>query len=109
MGRGIKAPDLTIVHPLLNPLDVKSGMAPKFLSEFSIAGGTIEAGVVSKIHVHPFVDQVTLVLDGRVDVVMKDEEHPDRYALTLAPAEAALTGCGTFFQLRNPYEQACRV
>ena len=97
-----KVPDGTLVNPFLNNL----------LDGLSIAAGYIEPGIVSEIHVHPFISQVTVLISGSLDIHMKDPGTRDaRYTRALrlpAPTgkpgfttAATLALPGTFYQLDN--------
>src|SRR4051794_29296015 len=88
--KGFKVADETYVFPFLNANDAKSGLPPGLLDAFSLAVGEIEPGCSSKIHVHPVVTQVTMVLDGRLEVRLRDETTPDPYEIQLGQHEAAL-------------------
>lgn len=107
-----KVPDGTLVNPFLNPKDSMSGLPWDVLDGLGIAAGYIEPGVVSEIHVHPFISQVTVLLSGALDIHMKDFGNGDApYTLELGlptPAEkpgfttaATLAPPGTFFQIDN--------
>ena len=107
-----RVPDGTLVNPFLNPRDIVSGLPWDLLDGFSIAAGVIEPGVLSEIHVHPFVTNVTLLISGQLQIHMKDPGTPDpRYTVDLRrprPASASgyttaatLASPGTFFQLDN--------
>lgn len=107
-----EVPDGTLVNPFLNPKDVMSGLPWDILDGLSIAAGQVNPGVISQIHIHPFVTQVTVLLSGSLDVHMKDpgnQQAPYKLSLEL-PAQtgddgftstAVLTPPGTFFQLDN--------
>ncbi len=69
---------------------------------FSLAAGVIEPGLSSKIHLHPFVTQVTYVQSGRLMVWMRGPSDEKPYSLELISKQACLTEPGTFFQLVNP-------
>ena len=82
------------------------------LHNISIAAGCIGAGIVSEIHVHPFITQITVLVSGSLDIHMKDPESMDgRYTLRLVrPTSteeagfgiaATVAAPGTFFQLDN--------
>lgn len=96
-----KVPDGTLVNPFLNPL----------LDGLSVAAGCVEAGIVSQIHVHPFISQVTVLVAGSLDIHMKDPGNREPYKLELRPpaltgepgftTAAALALPGTFCQLDN--------
>jgi hypothetical protein len=102
-------PDETCVFPLLNSNDVKSGLPPGLLDAFSLAIGEIEPNSCSKIHVHPLVTQVTMVLDGRLEVRLRDDSAPEPYTLQLAQHQAVLVRPGAFLQLINGSAFPCRT
>lgn len=102
-------PDGTHVFPFLNSNDAESGLTPGLLDAFSLAIGEIEPGSSSKIHVHPVVTQVTVVLDGRLDVRLRDETAEEPYSVQLAQHQAALVRPGAFLQLINASRFPCRM
>jgi hypothetical protein len=106
---GFRVPDMTWVFPLLNSSDVKSGLPPGVLDAFSLAVGEIEPNSSSKIHVHPLVTQVTLVLDGRLEIRCRDDATPEPHTIQLAQHQAALMRPGAFLQLINRSLSTCRV
>jgi len=104
-----RVPDGTLVSPFLNARDNTSGMPFDLLEGFSIAAGTIETGSRSKIHVMPFVTQVTFARRGALTVWMKAAGDAQPYMLSLNPDEAVVTEPGTFLQLVNTSDQACEA
>ena len=108
-----EVPDGTLVNPFFNPGDIMSGLPSDLLDGLSIAAGQINPGIISEIHVHPFISQVTLLLSGELTIWMKDPGNMDpKYGQQLVvpkPAEdgpglttiATLAPPGTFFQLDN--------
>jgi mannose-6-phosphate isomerase-like protein (cupin superfamily) len=76
---------------------------------FSLAAGVIEPGLSSKIHLHPFVTQVTYVQSGRLIVWMRGPGDVKPYSLELLSDQACLTEPRTFFQLVNPAYEPCHV
>lgn len=105
-------PDGTLVNPFLNPKDIMSGLPWDLLDGLSVAAGQIDAGVVSEIHVHPFISVVTVLLSGELTIWMKAPDKTEKpYSLHLKfPASsgkpgftsaAVLATPGTFFQLDN--------
>jgi hypothetical protein len=104
-----RVPDGTLVSPFLNARDNTSGLPLDLLEGFSLAAGTIEPGSQSKIHVMPFVTQVTFVRRGALTVRMKAEGDEQPYVLMLNPDEAIVTEPGTFLQIANDSSQACEV
>jgi hypothetical protein len=109
-----KVPDGTLVNPFLNPKDIMSGLPWDILDGLSIAAGYIEAGIVSEIHVHPFISQITVLISGSLDIKMKDPGNMDplyQVRLNLPTrtgnpgftTAAILASPGTFFQLDNSH------
>jgi hypothetical protein len=107
-----RVPDGTLVNPFLNPRDIMSGLPWDLLDGLSIAAGVIDAGVVSEIHVHPYITQITLLISGQLKIHMKDPGTSDpRYTIDLRQPRptgasgfttaATLASPGTFFQLDN--------
>ncbi len=101
MPEPFQVPDGTLVSPFLNPKDSNSKLPFNLLDDFSIAGGRIEARSRSKIHVFPFVTQVTFIRRGTLEVWMKAAEDEKPYSLEARADQAVLTRPGTFFQLIN--------
>ena len=95
-------PDGTLVSPFLNPMYLNSGFPRDLGATFSLAAGTIEAHVESKIHVHPHVVQVTYVIKGTLMIKLKDPSTEEPYELALESAQAGVVEPGTFLQLINP-------
>jgi hypothetical protein len=106
---GFRVPDGTHVFPFLNSNDVESGLPPGLLDDFSLAIGEIGADSSSKIHVHPLVTQVTMVLEGRLDVRLCDTSMREPVTIHLAQHQAALVRPGVFLQLINQATIPCRV
>ena len=63
----------------------------------------------SKIHIMPFVTQVTFVRKGNFDIWMKSMRDEAPYSLMLNENQAVLTRPETFIQLRNNGETAAEV
>lgn len=93
-----RVPDGTLVAELLR---VEKG--------FSLTPGVIEPGTSSKIHLHPFVTQVTYVRSGRLIVWMRGPKDPKPYSLELESDQACLTEPGALLQLVNPAYEPCQV
>ncbi len=108
-GPGSVVPDGTRVSPFLNPTDSASGLPAGMFEGASLAIGALAPGQRSRIHLHPLVTMVTWVIEGRLQIRMKDAGAPAPYLLSLEPEDAALTHPGTFVQLINPGETPCRV
>ena len=102
-------PDSTKVFPLFNCRDFTNSLPGNLLEDFSLAVGEIEPGRKSKVHVMPLVTQVTLVLQGKLEVWMKDADQLEPYSLRLEAEQAIITRPGTFLQFRNPTGLSCRV
>jgi len=102
-------PDSTKVFPLFNCRDFTNSLPGNLLEDFSLAVGEIEPGRKSKVHVMPLVTQVTLVLQGKLEVWMKDADQLEPYSLRLEAECAIITRPGTFLQFRNPTGLSCRV
>ena len=83
MPEPFQVPDGTLVSPFFNPKDSKSGLPFDLLDSFSIAGGRIEAQSRSKIHIFPFVTQITFVRRGALEVWMKAIE--DKISMLQTP------------------------
>lgn len=95
-------PDGTDVSPFLNATDTNQSEVPwGALGDMSIAAGRINPGVVSWIHCHPVLVQVTYVVSGLLTVHMRGPGDHEPYRLDLHKGQAALTGPGTWFQLQN--------
>jgi mannose-6-phosphate isomerase-like protein (cupin superfamily) len=109
IGKGIQVPDSTKVFPLFNCRDFSSSLPGNLLQDFSLAVGEIEPGRQSKVHVMPLVTQVTFVIQGKLEVWMKDTDQLDPYSLRLEAEQAILTQRGTFLQFRNLTGLPCRV
>jgi hypothetical protein len=107
-----EVPDGTLVNPFLNPKDIMSGLPWDILDGLSMAAGYVNPGVVSEIHVHPFISLITVLISGSLDIHMKDPGNFDApYKLRLGSptptgkpgftTAATLASPGTFFQLDN--------
>jgi hypothetical protein len=107
--KGFPIPDGTIVYPFLNPKDSESGLPWDLIEGFSLAAGVIAPHTESKIQVLPLAAQVTFVLDGKLDIRIKDTESREPYTLSLSAQQAAVKRAGTFFQLDNSTDVMCRV
>ena len=104
-----RVPDGTWVSPFLNAKDSQSDLPFDLLDGFGIAAGMIDPNSRSKIHVMPFVTQVTFVRSGSLAVRMKGPDDAEPYSLRLAAAQAVLTEPGVFFQLINESSEPCEV
>jgi hypothetical protein len=63
----------------------------------------------SKIHVHPLVTQVVVVLDGRLEFRVRDDYRPEPRTIKLAQNQAAISRPGAFIQLINRSVFPCRT
>ena len=104
-----RVPDGTWVSPFLNAKDSQSDLPLHLLDGFSLAAGTIDPNSCSKIHVMPFVTQVTFVRSGNLAVRMKGPDDTEPYILRLAAGQAVLTEPEVFFQLLNEGSERCDV
>ena len=104
-----RVPDGTLVSPFLNPMDSMSKLAQNILSGFSLAAGVIEPKTGSKIHIMPFVTQVTFVRRGILEVQMKGPHDEESYSLHVRTDQAVLTEPCTFIQLINRESEPCEV
>jgi hypothetical protein len=104
----LQVPDTTWLSPFLNAKDVNSGLDSELLGAFSLAMGKIRPGQPSTVHVHPLSTQVTMVLEGTLDIRMRDPSQPP-YTVHLGPEQAGLVEPGTFLQLVNPGDATARV
>ena len=111
-GKFFPVPDGTLVNPFLNPKDMMSDLPWDTLEGISVAAGYIGRGVVSEIHVHPFISQITVLISGSLEIHMKDpgtSSGPYTLRLHLPTStgkpgfttSATLASPGTFFQLDN--------
>ena len=106
---GFDVADTTTVFPFLNGNDAKSGLPRGLPESFSMTVGLIHPGRSSKIHVHPLVTQVTMVLDGSLEVRLGGPTMPTRLTFRVLQNEAVLVRPGTFLQLTNPTPLPCRT
>lgn len=106
---GIRVPDGTLVYPFLNPKDRTSGLPWDLMDGFSIAAGDIEPGNSSKIHLMPVTSQVTFVLEGELEVRMKEPARAAPYSVKLTRHQAVLTKPFVFLQFINRSDRMCRV
>ena len=90
-------------------MDSKSGLPIDILSGFSLAAGIIEPKTRSKIHIMPFVTQVTFVRRGTLQVRMKGPHDEKSYSRHVQADQAVLTEAGTFLQLINKGSEPCEV
>lgn len=102
-------PDGTLVAPFLNARDSTSGLPFDLLEGFSLAAGTIPPHSRSKIHVMPFVAQVTFVRRGTLTARMKAAADREPYLVVAQADEAVLTEAGAFIQLINESAVRCEV
>lgn len=107
--KGFEVEDTTTVFPFLNGNDAKSGLPRGLPESFSMAIGVILPEWSSKIHVHPLVTQVTMVLDGCLDAWLGGPTMPEPLRIRLSQNQAVLVRSGTFLQLVNPSVLPCRT
>ena len=100
-------PDGTLLSPFFNPKDSMSGLPWDLTDAFSVAAG--EIGEEASIVYNPVVMQLTYVLSGRLEAVVKSQEDPSALTYFLEANQAVLIGAGSFFQLRNAGEHPCLV
>jgi mannose-6-phosphate isomerase-like protein (cupin superfamily) len=93
----------------LNAKDSQSDLPFHLLDGFSLAAGMIDPNSSSKIHVMPFVTQVTFVRSGDLAVKMKGPGDTEPYILRLTAGQGVLTEPGVFFQLINEGPEPCEV
>jgi hypothetical protein len=108
-GKYFTVPDGTLVCPFMNCKDIKSGLPFDLFDDFSIAAGRLKPHMHSKIHIMPFVTQVTFVRKGKLDIRMKSLGDEAPYSIVLSENEAALTEPETFIQLRNDEKEVTEV
>ncbi|HYY96037.1 MAG TPA: hypothetical protein VE713_16140 [Pyrinomonadaceae bacterium] len=104
-----RVPDGTLLSPFLNPMDSMGGLPVDIISGFSLAVGVFEPKASSKIHVMPFVTQVTFVRHGILEVQMKGPHDEEPYRLRAGADQAVLTEAGTFLQLINEGSEPCEL
>ena len=109
ISQSLVVPDGTIVFPFLNPKDITSDLPWHLIEGFSLSAGEIPAHGESKIHVMPHVTHVAFVLQGYVEIRMKDAIERDVYTLRLQEHQAALTEPKAFLQYINPTSVPCRL
>ena len=105
--RGISIPDGTTVYPFLNSKDETSGLPWDLTDGFSLSAGVVAPKSESRIHVMPLVTQVAFVLDGAIEVWMKDPENPEPYKQSLTSWQAILTRPGGFLHFVNTSMSLC--
>jgi hypothetical protein len=98
IGRAFRVPDGTLVANLFN-----------LGGSLSVAAGIIPPRTSSRIHVIPFVSQLTFVRRGRLVVRMRGRRDRKAYSIRLAAGQAAFTERGTLLQLENNGTSACHV
>jgi mannose-6-phosphate isomerase-like protein (cupin superfamily) len=103
----IQVTDGTSVAPFFNPKDCTSNLPWDLVDHLSIAAGEIVKE--STIQTLPLVTQITYVLSGTLEVVIKGSERSEPVTLTVTANQAVLMKPGSLFQLRNAGDQACRV
>ena len=106
---GFEVEDTTTVFPFLNGNDAKSGLPRDLPESFSMTIGVVAAEHSSKIHVHPLVTQVTMVLDGCLETILGGPSMRELLTIRLSPNQAVLVRPGTFLQLVNHSVLPCRA
>jgi len=109
VGEFFRITDGTLVSPFLNPMDVQSELHHGPAVGFSISAGLIEPWANSKIHIHPYVSQVTYVLEGTLTARLKERDAEEPSSVSVAMDEAVLLPPGAYFQLVNTTANPCRV
>ena len=104
----LQVPDTTWLSPFLNAKDVNSGLDSELLGAFSLAMGKIRPGQPSTVHVHPLSTQVTMVLEGTLDIRMRDPSQ-DPYTVHLGPEQAGARRAGDVPAARQPGDATTRV
>jgi mannose-6-phosphate isomerase-like protein (cupin superfamily) len=107
MDNWFQVPDGTSLAPFFNPKDCMSQLPWDLADAFSVAAGEIaeEASIV----VHPVVTQLTYVLSGRLEVILKELDESVPTTHFVETNQAVLIKPGAFFQLRNVGQEPCRV
>jgi len=100
IGDWFSIPDGTKLSPFMNSQDLLSDLPWNLVEGFSLSAGKIDPQTKSKIHIMPLVTQATFVLNGELQIKMKEPDS-DIYCLDLHANEAVLTRPCTFFQLIN--------
>ena len=109
IGKPQDVPDGTTLSPFLNCRDQGSGLPFDLLDGISLAAATLPPGVRSRIHLMPFVTQVTFVRRGALRVRMKGPRDEAPYDLDVGENQAAITEPGAFLQLTNEGHEPCEV
>lgn len=105
--RWITVPDGTRVSPFFNPKDCTSGLPWDLLDSVSMAMG--EVASESSIHIMPLVTQITFVLSGTLEVIIKEPGAEAPVTYRLHAEQAVLTKPGSLFQLRNRGIEPCKL
>lgn len=101
-GKFVAARDGTEIDPFLNPMDAAAGVAlPGVSNRVSVAAGRLRPSVVSAIHVHPVVTQITYVVSGCLTVKTVESGEPRPREFTVEAGAAAVTLPGQPVQFRN--------
>lgn len=107
MNHWINVPDGTSVAPFFNPKDCTSDLPWDLVDNFSIAAGEIQKE--SLIQTLPLVTQLTFVLSGTLEVMIKNTDHAEMVTLQVEANQAVLMKPGSLFQFRNKGDTPCRV
>ncbi|MCE5295341.1 MAG: hypothetical protein LLF94_12120, partial [Chlamydiales bacterium] len=105
--RWITVPDGTKLSPFFNPKDCTSNLPWDLLDTVSMAMG--EVATESSIHIMPLVTQITFVLSGTLEVVIKEPGTLAPVIHKLHAEQAVLTKPGSLFQLRNIGPEPCKL
>jgi quercetin dioxygenase-like cupin family protein len=108
-GSPFRVPDGTLLSPFLNPWDITSGLSPDMLASVSIAVGFLFPGQPSKIHIMPFVTQVTLVRQGWLRVQIRETGQAGPQEYICSSSGAVLTPAGAWHQLEALGTEPCEV
>lgn len=103
----IQVTDGTSVAPFFNPKDCTSKLPWDLVEHLSIAAGEIETE--STIQTLPLVTQITYVLSGTLEVVIKTADQTEPVRLAVEANQAVLMKPGSLFQFKNTGDKACRV
>ncbi|MES2121448.1 MAG: hypothetical protein V4492_01570 [Chlamydiota bacterium] len=103
----IEVPDGTFVAPFFNPKDCTSDLPWDLTEDLSIAAGEIHKE--SSIQTMPLVTQITFVLSGSLEVIIKEFEDSSPKILRAEANEAVLMKPGSLFQLKTGGQEPCKV
>jgi len=98
-------PDKTWLRNIFSNNDVSN----EFVDKLSLSIGEISPQTKSSIHIHPFVTQVTFVLEGEVVVLSKQFNSLKKSMETLEKDECIITEPNTFYQVENKSQRLSKV